>query len=169
MEILKIVIVIIMATFSQTESQLNLAQIEEVEKYIGLNFPSEYKEHLLQNNGGQCSPNVFKFNENGAWTESCIDWFLAIYDGEYDNLKKYIETYKIEEKRLPDHILPIAHDPGGNLICISCHKNDEGHIYFWDHENEVDYKISNDNNYSNLYLVAKSFSEFIDGLKEDFG
>lgn len=168
MEILKIIIVIIMATFSQTESQLNLTQIEEVEKYIGLNFPDEYKEHLLQNNGGQCSPNCFKFNENGTWTESCIDWFLAIYDGEYDNLKDYINTYKIEEKRLPVHILPIAHDPGGNLICISCDLEDVGCVYFWDHENEVDYNTSNDKDYSNLYLVAKSFNEFVNGLKEGF-
>lgn len=53
--------------------------------------------------------------------------------------------------------------------CISCYKDEIGYIYFWDHENEVDYKISNDMNYSNLYLVAKSFSEFIDGLKEYFG
>jgi hypothetical protein len=168
MEILRILIVIIMATFSQTESQLNLTQIEEIEKYVGLNFPSEYKEHLLQNNGGQCSPNVFKFNENENFTESCIDWFLAIYDGEHDNLRKYIQIYKLEEKRLPIRILPIAHDPGGNLICISCDEDDEGCIYFWDHENEVDYNISEDQDYSNLYIVANSFSDLIDGLKEDF-
>lgn len=42
-------------------------------------MPAEYKEHLLKYNGGQCTPNVFKFNENGNWTESCIDWFLTIY------------------------------------------------------------------------------------------
>ena len=158
-----------MVIFSQTEAKLNITQIEEIEIYVGLTFPAEYKEHLLKYNGGQCNPNVFKFNENGNWTESCVDWFLAIYDGEYDNLRNYIQTYKLEEKRLPINLLPIAHDPGGNLICISCHKDDLGHIYFWNHEDEVDYKTSNDMNYSNLYLVAKSFREFIDGLKEDFG
>lgn len=157
-----------MVTFSQTESQLNLNQIEEIEKYVGLKFPEEYKKHLLKYNGGRCSPNVFWFNENGKWTNSCIDWFLAIYDGEYDNLKKHIDMGKIEEKRMPSNILPIAHDPGGNLICISCSGEDRGYIYFWDHENEVDYNISDDTDYSNLYLIAKSFGEFIDGLKEDF-
>lgn len=158
-----------MVTFSQTESQLNPTQIEEIEKYVGINFPGEYKNHLLKYNGGQCIPNVFKFNENGKWTESCVDWFLAIYEGEYDNLKEYIQTYKLDEKRLPTHMLPIAHDPGGNLICISCNNDDEGFIYFWDHENEVDYNLSDDRDYSNLHLIAKGFSEFIDGLKEDFG
>ena len=155
-----------MAIFSQTESQLNLTQIEDIEKFIGLNFPKEYKSHLLQNNGGQCSPNTFMFNESGSWTESCVDWFLAICDGEYDNLKEYIKTYKVDAKRLPIHILPIAHDPGGNLICISCGKQDEGQIYFWNHEQEVDYNLSDDTDYTNLYFVANSFNEFIVGLRD---
>lgn len=158
-----------MATFSQTEVKLSINQIEEIERYVGLKFPVEYKNHLLQYNGGQCYPNVFKFNENGNWTESCIDWFLAIYDGEYDNLKAYIKDYKLDEKRLPFHMLPIAHDPGGNLICISCGSADEGHIYFWDHEKEVDYNIIDDGEYPNLYFVAMGFDEFINGLKEGFG
>ncbi len=156
-----------MITFSETELQLDQTEIEKIEKFVGLNFPEEYKKHLLKYNGGQCRPNIFRFNENEKWTESCIDWFLAIYDGEYDNLKEYIINYKIDDKRLPIHILPIAHDPGGNLICISCGKLDFGNIYFWDHENEVDYTLSEDTNYSNLYFVASSFNEFIESLYEN--
>ena len=34
--------------FSRKESQLNLIQIEEIEKYVGLNFPREYRDHLLK-------------------------------------------------------------------------------------------------------------------------
>lgn len=156
-----------MAMFSQTESQLSPSQIEEVEKLVGLNFPKEYKEHLLQYNGGQCEPNVFRFNENGNWSDSSVDWFLAICDGEYDNLKTYIQDYKLDEKRMPSNILPIAHDPGGNLICISCGTEDIGVVYFWDHESEVDYSIADDKDYSNLYLIGKSFNQFINGLKEE--
>lgn len=156
-----------MVVFAQTESPLSLSQIEEVEEFAGLNFPKEYKDHLLKYNGGQCVPNVFSFEENGEITNSCIDWFLAIYDGEYDNLKTYIFTYKIEKKRLPQNLLPIAHDPGGNLICISC-GNEEGRIYFWDHEKELDYNIVDDNDYSNLFLIANDFNEFLDELKEDW-
>ncbi|MEO6358817.1 MAG: SMI1/KNR4 family protein [Ferruginibacter sp.] len=157
-----------MAIFSQIESQINRIQIQETEIYAGLKFPNEYKEHLLKFNGGQCVPKIFKFNENGKWTDSYIDWFLAIYNGKYDNLREYIKDYKLDKKRLPTHMLPIAHDPGGNLICISTDTEDKGCIYFWDHENEVDYNITNDRDYSNLYMVARSFNEFIDGLKDDF-
>lgn len=157
-----------MIEFTETEASIKLSDIEVIEKLVGLELPQQYKEHLLNYNGGQCFPNVFSFREEGNLTDSCIDWFLAIYDGEYDNLKKYIEIYKSDTKRMPTQLLPIAHDPGGNLICISAGKNDYGYIYFWDHEKEVDYKDSSDENYANLYLIAHSFEEFLGGLKEDF-
>jgi hypothetical protein len=154
-----------MVKFLQAELNIGLKEIEEIEKFVGLEFPNEYREHLLQYNGGQCTPNVFSFMEKGMESNSCVDWFLAIYNGEYDNLKKYIQIYKLEEKRLPSHILPIAHDPLGNLICISCGTTDNGGVYFWDHENEVNYSTEKDNNYSNLYLIAKGFNNFLDSLK----
>lgn len=156
-----------MTTFIETEAQISIEQIEELEKLVNLTFPQEYKNHLLLHNGGRCEPNVFGFIEDNEPTESCIDWFLAIYDGEYDNLKDYIETYKLNEKRLPFHIIPIAHDPGGNLICISCGERDYGYIYFWNHEKEVDYNISADEDYSNLYLISQTFNSFLENLKEE--
>jgi cell wall assembly regulator SMI1 len=153
-----------MIKFFNTEAQLNIAQIEEIETYAGLHFPEEYTQHFLQYNGGQCEPNIFSFYENGQLTDSNVDWFLAIYDGEDDNLKDYLYTYKIDEKRLPTRIFPIAHDPGGNLICID---TANGKVYFWDHEKEVDYTVSDDSDYSNLYLIANSFNEFLSGLRDD--
>lgn len=154
-----------MAEISQVEKAITPEEIVKIEKKINLKFPAEYKEHLLKYNGGQCTPNLFTFIENGTQTDSCIDWFLAIYDGEYDNLEQYIDIYKLDEKRLPIHIVPIAHDPGGNLICISCGSNDNGSVYFWDHESEVDYNTASDDDYSNLYLIADSFNNFLKNLK----
>lgn len=156
-----------MTIFYKTKENLNNAQIESIEKYANLKFPSEYKIHLLKHNGGKCNPNVFQFIEDGELTESCLDTFLAIYGGQVDSLKQDVDTYKIDEKRLPLHILPIANDSGGNLICVSCSGDDNGSIYFWDHENEVDYSTNSDSDYSNLFKVANSFNEFIDNLKED--
>lgn len=156
-----------MITFVDTEAPITAHQIEEIERFIMLNFPKPYKEHLLRFNGGRCLPNEFDFIENGKVTSSNIDWFLAIYDGEADNLLNYIRIYKVEDKRLPAHIIPIAHDPGGNLICISCGGYDEGSIYFWDHENEIDYTVLSDYDYLNLYLIASDFDKFINSLYGD--
>lgn len=154
-----------MITFSETEYKLNIKDIEEIEKFIDLKLPNEYKEHLLLNNGGRCEPNIFDFNEKGKITSSNIDWFLAIYNGEYDNLKDYLKIYKIDKKRLPTHIFPFALDAGGNLICISCGSNDFGSIYFWDHENEIDYHFSKNDDYSNLFFIAGTFKKFIEMLR----
>lgn len=153
-----------MIEFFETKKPITLKEIKEIEGYVGLTFPDDYKQHLLKYNGGWCKPNVFSLVEERIENYSCIDRFYAIYDGEYDNLKEFIDIFKKEEKRMPIHITPIAHDPGGNQICISCGIKDYGYIYFWDHENEVDYTVSGDDDYSNLYLIAKSFNEFLEGL-----
>lgn len=52
-----------MVNFSQTESNLDLSQIREVEALVELDFPELYVEHLFKFNGGQCEPNVFSFEE----------------------------------------------------------------------------------------------------------
>lgn len=117
-------------------------------------------------NGGRCEPSDFSFVEDGRTTSSVVDWFLAIYDGKSHNLYRHLLLFKIEEKRMPRHVIPIAHDPGGNLICISCAGHDGGSVYFWDHEREVDYSIADDSDYSNLYFIADSFDAFINGLQK---
>lgn len=156
-----------MVNFINTEKKIAPQEINQLEELVGLNFPKEYKQHLLNYNGGQCIPNVFLFKEDGIETKSMIDWFLAIYEGEYDNLKSYLNIFKIEEKRMPSHIVPIAHDPLGNLICISCTPRDYGYIYFWDHEKEVDYNVSDDDDCSNLFLISKNLNNFISSLQNE--
>jgi hypothetical protein len=49
-----------------TYPKLTVSEIEEVEEFVGLSFPYEYKAHLLQYNGGECEPNVFSFWETEA-------------------------------------------------------------------------------------------------------
>lgn len=156
-----------MVVFEDSEQKLSLLEIENFEKQHDLVFPQDYKEHLLSHNGGRCTPNIFIFTEQGKKSRSRVDWFLAIYEGEYDNFGKYLEIYKENNKRMPTHIFPIAHDPFGNLICISNGKKDFGYIYFWNHECEIDYNVEKEDEYSNLYLIAPSFVEFINNLVVD--
>jgi hypothetical protein len=153
--------------FKDTEPKISLLDIENLEKYVNLTFPDSYKKHLIRYNGGYCVPDTFDFIENGQNSNSCIDYFLAIYDGLYCNLKNRIDMLKINNKRLPQPIIPFADDPFGNAICFSCGEKDYGYIYFWNHEREVDYSVEDDSNYDNLYLIANSFTEFLEGLYEE--
>lgn len=154
-----------MITFTETKDRTSLEAIKEFEKKINVKLPDDYKQHLLKNNGGRCEPSHFDFIENGKPSGSGIEWFFALGDHKYNNLRRTCEIYKIEDKRMPDKMVPIADDGLGNSVCISCSEKDYGYVYFWDHENEVDYLVADDNDYSNLYLIAKSFTEFINGLK----
>jgi len=151
-----------MTNFLETEEEITESQIQELESNLNFKFPEEYKNHLLKFNGGRCDPNVFSFEENGAVTESSVDWFLALYDGEFDSLEDYFKICKIDEKRMPSTFFPIANDPGGNLICMDTIDNK---IYFWNHECEVDYGQSGDDDRSNLYLIANNLNGFISSLK----
>jgi hypothetical protein len=146
--------------FFNTENTPTPGEIRSIETRYNLSFPDDYVKHLLTYNGGECKPNIFEFTENQQVTESNIDWFLAVYDGEYDNLEDYIITYKVNEARIPDSFVPIAHDPGGNLICISC---SDKRIYFWDHEKEN--ITANHNQPENVYLIANSLPELFGILK----
>nr|WP_320120063.1 SMI1/KNR4 family protein [uncultured Marinifilum sp.] len=150
-----------MATFFETEIKITESQVKRLEERLNFSFPIEYVEHILKNNGGRCEPNIFSFNEEGKKTESCVDWFLAIYEGEYDNLETEFNALKLEEKRMPTSFFPIAHDPGGNYICMD---SEDGKIYFWNHEKEVDYSLNNDSDHANLYLIAESLGDFISNL-----
>ena len=89
--------------------------------------------------------------------------FFSIGDAKYNNYMTYFELFKGEEPRVPTDLVPIARDPGGNLICISIGKDDLGAIYFWDHEMETEGDARN--YYENVFLIASSFSEFLKGLK----
>jgi hypothetical protein len=151
-----------MVKFYETEEQLNEDKVSELEHKLSFRFPIEYRNHLLKFNGGRCEPNIFCFEEKGKLTESSVHYFLAIYNGEYDSLEKEFNLLKIEEKRMPSTFFPIANDPLGNCLCMDA---TDGKVYFWDHENEIDYGQSDDNERSNLYLLANNLNKFISGLK----
>ncbi len=136
----------------------DLSEIERVEQLAGARLPSEYRNFLLRHNGGYPDPDGFLFKDLSDG--SSVDRFLSIGSGEHSNLEKYLITY---QGRFPVDFLPIAHDPGGNLVLIGTSGGHSGKIYFWDHEYEAD---GSEPDMSNMHLVAQSFSEFLNGLFE---
>lgn len=136
--------------------------LDQLEIELGLPLPVEYRRFLLLHNGGRPAPNVFQ-TKNGSL--EMVDWFLGLHEGEHDSLRKYVNCYK---SRLPSGLLPIAHDAGGNLICISVSTENKGWIYFWDHEKEALERETP--TYDNITLVAESLKDFLLMLRnlEDF-
>lgn len=154
-----------MINIRDTEAPLSSEAIGIVEDRLGIVLPNEYRDFLLLHNGGRPRPAVFRFkNSSGKYVDSSVDWFLAIYEGEHDNFESYFETYKRDQQRLPTELVPIAHDPGGNLICISVSGSQKGAVFFWDHENECG--IGETPTFWNVHVIAESFTEFLSSLQD---
>ena len=134
--------------------------IEQFEKNNGLRLPKDYIEFLEKYNGGRPETNIV--NLKGYKIESFL---IATFFGvNLDDNNDIIYQFNILNKRIPKECVPIADVEGGNVICMNLSSEKYGHIYLWDHEMEVlcGERITLDN----LYLVAKSFKEFIDMIEQ---
>ncbi len=135
-----------------------------LEEQIGHSLPRQYREFLLEHNGGYPRPQEFRGGEGG--TGGLVDAFLGIHGGDFDDLAWYVATYK---GRIPSGCVPIAHDPFGNLICICVGGTETGRIFFWDHERELEKDAVEGR--SNVRLISKDFGQFLrsfHGPKESF-
>lgn len=132
--------------------------IVNVENQLSIKLPDSYREFLKKYNGGYPQPDGFDFadGEDG----SSVDKFLEVSDSKNEGLINYFNTYK---ERIPKNYIPIAKDPGGNLILIGIN-GEKAEVYFWDHENEAD--DGDVPGMQNMHLVALNLDDFINNLYE---
>lgn len=140
--------------------------ISEFEKLIANKLPLEYGEFLLNYNciafDGYVvfpTPEVYPKGKS-----SMVDILFGFLPGDTYSLD---ENYYCYRGRMPSDLVPIASDPGGNIVCIAISGDFKGMIYFWDHEDEEVFDDGHCND-KNIYLIAKSFDEFIDSLEKCF-
>jgi hypothetical protein len=149
--------------------KLSLSDIDNLEKVIGYELPSDYKRFLLKYNGGNPKQGCCDIHGTG---EAYIGEFIGVncfywIDGPKSERQKIKELYDIEwnysvyRGRIPNNFLPISSDEGDNQICLSLYGEDRGSIWYWDHNSEH-YPPS----YSNCYRVADSFQELLEGMFE---
>lgn len=137
-------------TWLFTDKSVDEKTISEIEKSFGIKFPQDYKECVLQNNGGCPKPDNFDFsdeNEGGAVFNN-----LLSFTGDFN-----IEVvYEFSKESLPNGIIPFARDPFGNLLCFDYRqdKNKPG-IVFFDHEEQGEDSIE---------LICNTFTELLDKL-----
>lgn len=139
--------------------QLSPEDIRRIESLTGISIPDEYRAFLLKHNGGRPIPNTFPIEglENNPFGD--IQVFFGI-DDPVESCNVYW-NYEVHKGRIPSNLLPIACDDGGDLICVSLFGEDAGALLFWDRHTEP-----RQPSYENVYRIAASFSEFIDGIRE---
>ena len=108
---------------------------------------------------------------NYSFEGSGLSHFYGVSSNSFKN--DLSEILKCYQNRMPDNFLPIADDGLGNQICISLNNESSGYVYWWDHENEWDEDDYQEDTgehmpiearYQNVYLIAKSFGEFLTKL-----
>lgn len=128
-------------TFGKTLSN----EVSKFEKIINGKLPDYYKNFILKNNGGRPVPNIFS-TLNGEY-ETDIQFFFGFGAGVY-NLRNNHLNFQIE---LTKNFIAIAIDSIGSLILLNI---DSGEVYYFDHEIEE------------IFLISNSFKEFISNLYE---
>jgi SMI1 / KNR4 family (SUKH-1) len=122
-----------------------------LEQQVGQRLPDDYRDYLLQQDGGRLADN----------TEAVKTIFgLGELLGYERNMWKMLRTF---HDRVPAWLLPAARDEYGNLFAISLRATDLGSVWFWDHEREAD--EDEPPTEDNIELKAPSWAAFLDGLR----
>lgn len=158
------------------------AELVAIEAAIGESLPAEYRKFMKEYGAAEFGELV-EFHllksfplfvpRNGASPTYEKGPFSHFYgsSGGNQGLAKRIDAYR---GRVPDAVIPIGDDGGGNQICIGIKCNDKGKVYYWDHNHEWDEEdyleetgepMPAEVKFQNLYLAADSFEDFIRRLE----
>lgn len=144
----------------------NEKSIELVQNKFGIKFPPDFIEVVKKYNAGRPTPSTYdtarlKGKDFGELLNFNLDQSFNIMH-EYEQIKN----------RLPESVIPIAGDPGGNYLCYDFRSTMEPKIKFWDHEMKFsivdDYLRVSENEYDpdNYFLdeVADDIRTLLDSL-----
>lgn len=145
--------------------QLTNQDLCYLEEALGQTLPTDYKEFMLEANGGTPEEDL-AFNYTDVTTNKSNDTDLrelfVLYEEEqndaYDDILR-IYNSMVAEKLIPPFFLPIGDDSGGNPICMNLSQEEYGSVWFCDHELE-----NKDNGFLATSKIANSFTDFLNGL-----
>jgi hypothetical protein len=138
-----------------------LENIEQIEKEIGCSLPNDYVNFLLNYGGLALSMASASFYRQDGEFDAVGPEIIYGFNDMYD----LIETYRIYKERMPSELIPILCDAGGGEICLSVNGDNKGAVYYWDRYLEEDPEEGEEIGYSNLFLIGKTFDDFINSLE----
>jgi SMI1-KNR4 cell-wall len=133
--------------------------VRKLESRVGARLPENYRQFLLQHNGGKPSPGRFTIPRLG------VDGVVHVLFGVDRSRQLDILQWMRElQDDVPEGFIPIGNDPGGNMILLDISDSSGGAspVYYWDCE----HYYPQTHHDVNTYLISPSFSEFIDSLLE---
>ena len=138
--------------------------VREAERQLEVSLPSEYRTFLMMvPMGRKPEDNIFRTtaeDDPGVGVRSFFGVGLPEDPGQDIDLVRRYDFYR---DRIPSWTVPIGEDDTGNLILISVRQDDEGSVWFWDHELEAEEGESASE--ANLTFLADRFDEFLSRLE----
>ena len=136
------------------KTKIEEKDFENIEANLGIKFPLDFRNIVLENNGASPEKMVFDTIDS---KERVAEYLLSFSKDDKDNIMD-VCNYMLKNDYIPNRfngkLIPIMKDPFGNYICFDFAKDNEICLYFWNHEN------------NNLEYVSKTFSEFLNNLYE---
>ena len=130
-------------------------RIENLEAALGASLPAAYRAFLRSHREEPSRPVQVVSTNPDYWD---VDHILEIGDAE--SYLQVDDCYDLVGDVLPDRMLSVATDQGGNLYLLDCRTGPStGAVYWWDHEQEL--------GEDRVELVATSFPEFLAALVPD--
>lgn len=138
------------------------SRIIEMEQKYGLSLPAEYRDFLLNNNGGIATKgNRATIVLQPILEEIDIEIMFGLGLEDCFDIDYWMHQYQDE---LPPHSLLIGSDTLKGFIVLN-QTEDKYRVFYWD--DERNFKASTDER--NVYIISNDFSQFIEmihGLEE---
>ncbi|WP_392551925.1 SMI1/KNR4 family protein [Orbus wheelerorum] len=134
--------------------KLTVAQIEYIEHNLNINLPKDYKQFLIDFNGGLPQSNYLTLMLNNLNETLTLGVLLGINDNPNYNLISWNIEYKSD---MPMSAIIIGTDYNSGLYIMITDKEQAG-IYYWD--NSYNLESSDDN--ENVYFITSTFTEFME-------
>jgi cell wall assembly regulator SMI1 len=141
------------------QKKLTEHDIKEVEQKIDLEFPKDFKDFYLKENGGIPEKSYF-YRDDPIWGYIQLNVFYSMkFHLETLDMPLLEDRYLDFAKRnvIPTHYLPFANDHGGNQFCLDT-RNEDVVIIFLD-LGEV--------NEDSISFLTNGFGTFVNSLELD--
>ena len=134
----------------------NLEDIQKLENMFNVNLPNDYKEFLIDYNGGIVEKDKRnRIGIDGLSTEIIIDVLYGVGTGS-NNSDIVFWMNNFEDELLESAII-VGDDIMHGLIILICNGENKG-LYYWDDSHN--FEESSDE--SNMYFIANTFAELLE-------
>ena len=133
--------------------------VSAFEQQIGFALPEDYRQFLINNNGGRVNDQMFFVKGLGQAVLMHVLYGLTNTQSRGLTLGYWLAEH---DDDIGEKELVIGHAPGGHQLLLVIGGDDKG-VYYWDHNNFFPQSADGG---GNTYFVANTFAEFINSLRD---